>query len=214
MQTAITFWDNLAERYAKNPIRDMDAYTYTLERTRSYLSPDDQVLELGCGTGGTARLLAPDLGHITGTDISPAMIAIARRRAVEDGTENASFTTADLGSNLPDGGPYDVVLAHNLLHLVPDTETAIARIGGLVKPGGLFISKTPCLGQPGIGLKMRLMLMAIPVMQFLGKAPYVNSFSITALERMITRAGFSIIETGNYPANPPNRYIVARRSEE
>ena len=211
MQTAITFWDKIADRYSRQPIRDMDAYTYTLDRTRSYLSREDRALELGCGTGGTARLLAPSLSHITATDISPKMIQIAQQRAKEDGITNASFATADLQNNLPAGGPYDIVLAHNLFHLIPDTEQAIAHVSDLVQPGGLFISKTPCLAQPGLGWKIKLMLAAIPVLQAFGKAPVVRSFTISELENMITKAGFSIVETGNFPASPPNRYIVARK---
>ena len=211
MQTAATFWDNAAEKYAKSAIRDPDAYHLTLNRTRAHLKPTDHALELGAGTGGTARLLAPDLAHITATDIAPAMIEIAKQRAADEGTKNASFITADLEGNLPDGGPYDVALAFNLLHLLPDLDSALAHVHDLVKPDGLFISKTICLAQPGLGLKFRLMLMAIPVMQWIGKAPYVRKLTIPQLERTIEAAGFDIIETANYPANPPSRFIVARR---
>ena len=206
------FWDKVAEKYAKTPIRDMDAYNASLDRTRSYLKPTDNALELGCGTGGTARILAPHVAHITATDISPEMIRIARTRATEEGTQNAEFEVADLENNLPKGGAYDVVMAHNLIHLVPDPADAMHRIADLVKPGGLFISKTPCLGRATLGLKWRLMLMAVPIMQLLGKAPQFTSFTTQQLEQLITGAGFTIIETGSYPITPPGRYIVARRT--
>ncbi len=212
MVDAKAFWDKAAKRYAQSPIRDMDGYNYTLDRTRSYLTPTDQALELGCGTGGTARLLAAHLGHITGTDISPEMIRIAKARAAEDGIENAEFTTADLEANLPQGGPYDVVMAHNLLHLLPQTKQAIERITPMVKSGGLFISKTPCLAQRDIGWKIRLMLRFIPLLQWAGKAPYVNLLTHAQLEEMITNADFSIIETSSYPKEALGRYIVARRN--
>ena len=78
MQTATRFWDKTAGRCAKMPIRDVEAYEYTLERTRSYLAKTDGVLELGCGTGSTALLLAGSVAGITGNDISPNMIGIAR----------------------------------------------------------------------------------------------------------------------------------------
>jgi cyclopropane fatty-acyl-phospholipid synthase-like methyltransferase len=47
------FWDRMAERYAKRPVANEDAYRKKLEVTRSYLEPDMQVLEFGCGTGST-----------------------------------------------------------------------------------------------------------------------------------------------------------------
>ena len=53
--------------------------------------------------------------------------------------------------------------------------------------------------------------MILPLMQLVGKAPYVNFMSITELENRIEAAGFKILETGNYPARPPNRFIVAER---
>ena len=211
MQNAAIFWDKVAENYAKSPISDMDAYQTTLERTRSYLSPKDTVLEVGCGTGSTALLLAKDVGQITASDVSGNMIKVGSERAARDDVRNISFVKADLNTDAMDNGPYDAVLAFNLLHLVEDTAAAVERINGLLKPGGLFISKTVC--QPGARapLKFRLMMIALPIMQMLGKAPYVNITEIGALEELISRGGFKIIETGNYPASPPSRYIVAKK---
>ncbi|MDW4549614.1 methyltransferase domain-containing protein [Defluviimonas sp. D31] len=216
MQTAAKFWDGIAEKYAKSPIRDMESYTYTLERTRSYLSPDDRVLELGCGTGSTALLLAPRVGEITASDVSPAMIAVGRRKAAAEGVTNIRFTAADVLDEAPGEGLYDAVLAFNLLHLLPDPERALRRVAARLKPGGLFISKTICLPEPGSGwtrerLVLTLMRGALPVMQLLGKAPFVRITRIAELEAMVTAAGFKIIETGNHPAQPPRRYIVARK---
>lgn len=209
MQTAAEFWDNVAPKYAKSPISDMEAYTYTLERTRSYLSPNDTVLEVGCGTGSTALLLADGVKHITASDVSPNMIAIGLEKAREQGVSNVDFVTAELFDSVLDHGPYDAVLAHNMLHLLEDIPAAIRRIGGLLKPGGIFISKTVCLPGPGAPLKYRLMKVILPLMQMVGKAPYVNFMEIAALEECILSEGFKILESGNYP--PPSRYIVAQK---
>ena len=57
MHKTAKFWDKAAAKYAKSPIEDIEAYNYTIGRTRSYLSPTDRVLEVGCGTGSTALLL-------------------------------------------------------------------------------------------------------------------------------------------------------------
>jgi len=217
MQNAATFWDNVARKYAKSPIADMDAYTYTLERTRSYLSPDDTILEVGCGTGSTALLLAGDVGHITASDLSANMIKVGSDKAKEQGIPNVKFVKAELfdsaiDNDSPDGSPdgsYDAILAFNLIHLLPDTPAAIRRINGLLKPGGTFISKTVCQPGAGASLKFRLIKMILPLMQWLGKAPYVRFMEIAELEHIISSEGFKIIETGNYP--PPSRYIVARK---
>lgn len=212
MKDAAKFWDGAAEKYSRDPIADMAAYEASLTRTKSYLIATDRVLELGCGTGSTALLLAPGVARITGSDLSTNMIAIAKRKATDAGIANVDFRAADLFDPALADGPYDAVLALNLLHLVEDTPGAMARIGGLVKPGGLFISKTVCTFGAGIPFKLRLLLMILPLMQRLGKAPFVKFMQILELERHVTDAGFEILEAGNYPKAPPSRYIVARKT--
>lgn len=211
MQDAATFWDKAARKYAKSPIADMDAYTYTLGRTRSYLKPSDTVLELGCGTGSTALLLAENVAHITASDLSANMIKVGTEKAAAQGISNVSFVQSDVtGAALGDTS-YDVVMAFNLIHLLEDPKAAVRRVHGLLKPGGLFISKTVCTPGATLPLKFRLILLVLPLMQMLGKAPYVNFMHIEELEALITAEGFEIMEAGNYPAAPPSRYIVARK---
>ena len=53
--------------------------------------------------------------------------------------------------------------------------------------------------------------MILPLIQWIGKAPYVHFMAIGELEETIASGGFEIIETGNHPASPPSRYIVARK---
>ena len=196
------FWDRIAPKYAKDPITDPAAYEYTLGRTRSYLNDSDRVLELGCGTGSTALLLAPGVGHLTATDFSAGMIAIAQAKPRT--SDNISFAVQD---RIPASGRYDAVLAFNLLHLMPDPDARLREIHALLPEGGYFISKTACLKS---GLKWRLISMVIPLMQLVGKAPgLVNGFSVETLEGYITDAGFDIIESGDHPA--PSRYVVARK---
>ena len=210
MQSAAVFWDNAAEKYAKSPISDVEAYNFTLGRTRAYLSPTDTVLELGCGTGSTALLLADGVERIVASDISSAMIRIGERKARDEGVTNVDFVAADLFDDAIDAGPYDAVLALNLLHLVDDVEGALRRINGLLKPGGVFISKTVCEPGRGAPLRFRLLRLALPLMQFLGKAPFVRFMAPDKLETLIASEGFTILEAGDHPA--PSRYIVARKA--
>ncbi len=209
MQQAATFWDKAAENYAKSPIQNMEAYNYTLERTRSYLSATDRVLEVGCGTGSTALLLASDVSQIIASDISSNMIDIANRKAHEGNVSNVQFVAEDILGSAIGNGPYDVVLAFNLLHLIEDTEAALKRVHGLLKPGGIFISKTVCKPGKGAPLKFRFLRLVVPIMQFFGKAPFVRFMDVPAFEDLITSHGFRILESGDHPA--PSRFVVARK---
>lgn len=202
------FWDGIASKYASQPIADMDAYELTLERVVSYLAPEARVLELGCGTGGTALRLAPHAGSILATDFSAGMIAQAEAR---EGAENVTFRQADVFDASLAPGRFDVVMGFNLLHLVEDCAASLARMHELLAPGGLLIIKTPCLAEPSLGLKFGLIKRLIPLMQWVGKAPFVRFDSIADVDRQVEAAGFRIIETGNYPVRPPNHFVVARR---
>ncbi|MEY8842054.1 class I SAM-dependent methyltransferase [Cribrihabitans sp. XS_ASV171] len=204
-----TFWDGIADRYAARPIDDPEAYHYTLDRTRSYLNAADEVLELGCGTGSTALLLSSHVARYVASDVSPRMIEIGREKARAQGETNVEFVASDLRDTQLAGEVFDTVLALNLLHLVRDLPEALDRIHGMIRPGGLLISKTVCTPGKGAPFKFRLMKLLIPILQMLGKAPYVQIRPVAELERLIAEAGFEIVEAGNHP--PPSRYIVARR---
>src|SRR5947209_8756671 len=52
------------------------------------LRGDEQVLDVGTATGHTALRLAPHVAHVTGVDMTPAMLAMARKLAVERGVDN------------------------------------------------------------------------------------------------------------------------------
>ena len=199
------FWDRLARKYAKQPIGDMDAYETTMERTRQYLGADDSVLEIGCGTGLTALLLADAVADYHGTDISPDMITIANEKLVDEPKPSVRFSVSDSLVSDEGRGTLDAVLGFNILHLVDETEATASRVRDLLKPGGYFISKTPCLGHKWY---LRPLIAA---MRLVGKAPFVRSFKTSELENLVTDAGFEIVETGHYPPKLPSLFIVARK---
>ena len=202
------FWDRIARKYAADPLADVAGYERTLERTRHYLKGDETAFEFGCGTGTTALKVAPSVGRIVATDISGEMIAIAREKTEAEGCSNAEFEVAT-----PDAAPwpdetFDVALGFNILHLVAAREAALRRVRRLLKPGGLFISKTPCLKEMN-----PLVRIALPVMQVVGKAPYVAFFSAQELEREIAAAGFEIIERARHASRGKDArpFLVARK---
>jgi len=199
------FWDKTARKYAASPIKNADAYRQTLDHTRRYLSPSDRVLEVGCGTGSTALLLAPDVAHITATDFSAEMIVIGEAKAREQQVDNVDFARAALPNGDWQNEAYDEILAFNALHLVRELEAALRDLHRALKPGGVFISKTVCLAE-----QTRLWALPLSLMRLLGFAPYVNLLTFAVLEQTISGAGFRIEETELYPP-PISRFIVARK---
>jgi ubiquinone/menaquinone biosynthesis C-methylase UbiE len=204
------FWDRLARKYAADPIKDTRGYERTLDRIRHLLRSSDTVLEIGCGTGTTALTLAPSVSRVVATDVSGEMIAIAREKATAQACRNAEFSVAAVEHAPGPDGAYDAVLGLNLLHLIADRPAALAHLHRLLKPGGLFVSKTPCLSEMNVFIRL-----AVPVMRLIGKAPYVSFFSATELEAEIADAGFAIVEQGRHGSEPKDAriFIVARKPD-
>lgn len=202
------FWDRAARKYAADAIKDMPGYERTLDRVGDLLKSSDTVLEIGCGTGTTALRIAPSVSRMIATDVSREMIDIAREKATAQACQNVEFAVATVERAPGPDGAYDAVLAFNLLHLIADRPSALAHVHRLLKPGGLFISKTPCLSEMNL-----LIRLAVPVMRLVGKAPYVSFFSATELEAEVAHAGFAVIERGRHGSEPKDEriFIVARK---
>jgi SAM-dependent methyltransferase len=202
------FWDKIARKYAADPIEDMAGYEATLARTQALLSPSQRVLEIGCGTGSTALRLAPFTGQLVATDVSAAMITIAREKLAAAPQPNLAFELAD--ADAPAGhGHYDVVLAFNLLHLVADLDSALASAAAALAPGGLLVSKTACISEMNV-LVPKLLL---PLMRLVGKAPPVLCFAASALEAAIARHGLDIVAVERHGTKGKDIrvFIVARK---
>lgn len=206
MTASAEFWTKLAPRYAAKPVEDMDAYDQTLRRVRSWLPADADVLEFGCGTGTTALRLADAARHITATDYSEGMIEIANGKLEDGRTDNVTFLTASFDdADLP-AESYDVVMAFSLLHLLPDLPGALDAMRARLRPGGLLITKTVCLGN-----RRWLFAPLIGAMRLVGKAPWVAMLTPEDVQNAIRTAGFEIVETGDYPAGSRAHFVVARK---
>jgi len=154
----------------------------------------------------SAAELAGSVQHITARDTSGKMIDISNAKAKDQQIGNTSFAKGSVFDDTLGEQSFNVVMAFNLLHLLEDMPSTIRRVNALLKPGGLFISKTVCMaGQGGVWP------IILPIMQFIRLAPYVRFLTTDELEGIVINEGFEIIETGDFPASPPSHFIVARK---
>ena len=103
------------------------------------LTPEDRVLDIGCGPGVAAALASVEVsrGHVTAIDPSDVMVAQARRR-----TRRASNVTVDSATaeSLPlADASVDVAWAINTFHHWSDREAGLAEVHRVVRPGGRFL---------------------------------------------------------------------------
>lgn len=101
------------------------------------LRPDEAVLEIGFGGGALlAAILATTSGPVWGVDLSPAMVARARRRfagvvrlqLVEASVERLPLATASV----------DKACSVNNLYFWPDPAAGMAELARVVRPGGML----------------------------------------------------------------------------
>jgi ubiquinone/menaquinone biosynthesis C-methylase UbiE len=197
MATSAFFWDRLAK-----------GYEHKLDVTRTYLTPDSEVMEFGCGTGTTAVSHAPHARNILGLDVSKNMLKIARSRAAAAGVTNVTFQRADIVDlDMPDSR-FDMVMGHSILHLLRPRAraTTLAKVHRLLRPRGVFVSSTVCLGDMTAGLKaLAVVLRSLPLM------PPVQALTRDQLRGEVTSAGFTI-EYDWGPEPKSALFLVARKA--
>jgi ubiquinone/menaquinone biosynthesis C-methylase UbiE len=205
MEKSAKFWNRLARRYAAAPVKHEDDYRKKLRITREYLTPEAEVFELGCGTGSTAIEQAAYVGHIHATDYSSAMIEIARNKATAANVTNIDFECIGIAAVHNPDDSVDVVMAHSVLHLLPDVEAVLRKVHAMLRPGGAFVTSTVCIGEASLFWRVLL-----PTLRFLRVAPYIGAFSQAELETMLTEAGF-VIDRSWRPAKNRAAFIVAKK---
>lgn len=199
------FWDRWADRYAAKPVPDATVYARKLAFTREHLHAESSVLELGCGTGSTAISHAGIVGNIRATDFSAKMIEIAQRKAAAAGVDNVEFVQSSIEREAARQDSYDAVLALSVLHLLADWRSAIRLADRQLRPGGVFVTSTPCLGDTHPWLRW-----IAPIGLKLGLLPQLSFIPQSELRAALIEAGF-MIERCWQPARGAAIFIVAKK---
>ncbi len=108
------------------------------------ISPDMEVLEIGCGIGDTACYIAQNLvpnGHVTAFDQSAALIEIADRQAAELGLENITFICAKAQDFPFPAERFDIAHTRYVLSYLSDAGDVISKTYGALKRSGVFLGE-------------------------------------------------------------------------
>ena len=133
------FYDGLVNIMTLGHARRLRALTVG----NALLQPGENVLDVGCGTGGVtipAKLRVGENGSVAGIDPAPEMIAVARRKAKRAGIE-IDFRVGVIESLPFPDEMFDVVTSSLMMHHLPEhlQVKGLAEITRVLKPGGRLL---------------------------------------------------------------------------
>ncbi|WP_328905158.1 methyltransferase domain-containing protein [Streptomyces sp. NBC_00234] len=196
---AATFQDELAAK----PI-DRAVLTSFAELVRD--GDRGPLADVGCGTGRVTKYLHELGADVFGIDLSPGMLAVARRHCPDLRFEEGSM----LGLDLPDGGLGGLLAWYSTIH-VPDEELprVFAEFFRVLAPGGHLL-----LGfQAGDGVKHRTEAFGHDIdLAFRRRQPdWVAGLLVEAGLTMTARTVREIDEESDFPELTPQAFLLARR---
>ena len=133
------------------------------------------------------------------------MIYSAKNRAVEQNINNIKFIRTNISDKSFQGFSFDIITAFNMLQYVTERQQLYSAIYQNLKPQGLFISSTACLGERKS--MIRFMLTGMSILKI---GPDIGFYKASELEHEIQTSGFTIIEAADI-AKLPERFIIARK---
>jgi len=199
------FWDRTANNYDKEEKKDEQTYLSIIEKTRKYSKVSDVVLDYGCGTGLVSNEIAGNVKMVHAIDISSKMIEIAKNKAIGRKIQNIDYAYSTIFDDKYKKGSFNVILAFYVLHLLDDSQKVIQRMNELLKPGGLIISVTPCMGEKPI------LNSIFSIVSKIGIIPKIKSFKFPELEHLLTKENLEIIETEYLHKKSEQYFIVAKK---
>jgi 2-polyprenyl-6-hydroxyphenyl methylase / 3-demethylubiquinone-9 3-methyltransferase len=196
-RVAARFWDPHGEfrpLHLVNPLRAQ----FIAERAPV---AGRRVLDVGCGGGLLAEALSAAGARVTGIDLAPGMIEVARLHAAESALA-IDYRVAGAEELLAsDPGGFEVVTCMEMLEHVPEPAAMIATLAGLIRPGGALIVST-------LNRNLRSFLLAIVAAEYLlgliprGTHEYQRLIRPAELARWARTAGLTLERLAGIEFNP------------
>ncbi|NOH60652.1 class I SAM-dependent methyltransferase [Vibrio sp. RE88] len=211
MSKAKVFWDKASKDYDKSEKRFEYIHNKTRENTSKYLDPSYVVLDYGCGTGTKSCELSGKVKEIHAIDISSKMIEVSKAKAANSNIKNVKFAQTTIFDSRYKRESFDVIFAFNMLHTVDSPHHVVQRIYELLKPNGLLISTTPCLG----GRKSLLVSMQIYLVRGLSRLGLIpitiRRYKSSDLDNLIKTSRFQTVASEEIYKGASSYFIVAKK---
>ena len=126
----------------------LEVWRRAIESSMAQIPDSSLCLDMGCGDGSISRPVAKRGLRIVGFDQSEAMIALARRRAVEEGVESETeyvFAPLPLSEELIAAykNSAGLIICSSVMEYIDDYERVLRQFHSLLKPGGMLLLSLP-----------------------------------------------------------------------
>ncbi|MBE9118017.1 class I SAM-dependent methyltransferase [Lusitaniella coriacea LEGE 07157] len=211
MNKSEDFWNKASKNYDKTEERFEYIHKKARENTKKHLKDSHIVMDYGCGTGTASCEFSSQVKEIQGIDISSEMIRIAKEKAVVSKIKNVNFEKADLFEDKFQNESFDVILTFNMLHTVPNPQNIVHRINDLLKPDGLFISITPCLGQK-MSILVNLQIQLVRILCKFGVIPIpIRRIKNSDIDILLATGEFEAIESEEIFKGASSYFVAAKK---
>ena len=144
-----TFWDRWAWFYDLAERSNRTVNAAAAARVAGLVPVGARVLDCAAGTGEFSLAAAKRAASVLCTDQSQPMLDRARKKAAKRGLTNIRFAQRDVTALSDPDSSFDAVIAANVLHLLPEPETAVRELWRVTAPGGRLILPTYLQGKAG-----------------------------------------------------------------
>ena len=176
------FWDKVSGVYDLfENIYNKSVYPSTGESVAKYIKNTDRVLECACGTGAISIFIAPVCKELLATDYSVGMLKQAKKKLKN--YDNIEYKMVDITDIEAEDNTFDIVVAGNVIHLLPDPQRAMKELTRVCKDGGRLVIPTYINGDEGTNK------LAVKFLEKLG-ASFKCQFDAESYERFFEDMGY------------------------
>jgi phosphatidylethanolamine/phosphatidyl-N-methylethanolamine N-methyltransferase len=197
------YWERHAKRYDKSTRFLSRPVPRMLELALEAARGKARVLEVAAGTGLITTAIAPVVGQLTATDYSGEMVKQLEARVRDAMLSNVTCEPADVYALRFADASFDAVFAANVLHLVPDLESALASLRRVLTPDGVLVAPT-YLHRQTLGASILSRIFALT--GFPGR----RRFTSDTLREALESAGFAVTRSETIAGPFPIGYVEAR----
>lgn len=166
--------------------------------------PEDSVLDVACGGGLVARAFAPHVRHVTGIDMTPAMLDQARQAAAEQGLSNTVWQQGDATTLPYPDANFTIVATRFSFHHFLDPAAVLREMVRVCAPGGRIVVVDTCASEDAAKAA------AFNRVEKLRDPSHARNLTLNEMRRLFAEAGLGEPRITGYELHDEVRNLLAR----